>query len=55
MRKPNPKQIILYIITAFLVLWLAFSFIEVNAKNTTENPVYSDYNAFIILLEILKN
>lgn len=34
-----------------LLLWMVFSFAEVNAKNLTENPTYSDYNFFVILTE----
>lgn len=34
-----------------LLLWMVFSFAEVNAKNLMENPTYSDYNFFVILTE----
>lgn len=34
-----------------LLLWMVFSFAEVNIKNLTENPTYSDYNFFVILTE----
>lgn len=34
-----------------LLLWMAFSFAEVNTKNLTENPTYNDYNFFVILTE----
>lgn len=36
---------------ALLILWLLVSFVEVNAKNLTENPTYSSYNFFVILTE----
>lgn len=37
---------------ALLILWLLVSFVEVNAKNLTENPTYSDYNFFAIICEL---
>lgn len=37
---------------ALLILWLLVSFAEVNAKNLTENPTYSDYNFFAIICEL---
>ena len=33
--------------------WFLFSFVEINMKNLTENPVYSSWNFFEIFLKIL--
>lgn len=34
-----------------LLLWMFFSFAEVNAKNLMGNPTYSEYNFFVMLTE----
>ena len=34
-------------------IWFLFSFVEVDMKNLTENPVYSSWNFFEIFLKIL--
>jgi hypothetical protein len=50
-RETKP-QILLNItstISVLLMLWVFFSTIEVNAKNLTPNPQYSDANFFILL------
>lgn len=42
------------IVTVFSVLiliWMLLSFMEVNAKNLTENPAYNDYNFFVLITE----
>ena len=36
-----------------LALWFIISFVEVDMKNLTENPVYSSWNFFEIFLKIL--
>lgn len=40
---------ILCVISAIFFLWIFASFIDISAHNNTENPVYNDYNFFIIL------
>ncbi len=42
---------VLCVFCALLLVWMAVSFLEVNAKNLTENPTYSEYNFFILLTE----
>ena len=34
-------------------IWFRFSFVEVDMKNLTENPIYSSWNFFEIFLKIL--
>ena len=41
-------------LTIILILWICLSFAEINAKNLTENPTYSDYNALCLLLEVVQ-
>ena len=41
------------ILCVALAIWFIISFIEVNMKNLTENPVYSSWNFFEIFLKIL--
>ena len=41
----------LCVLSALFLLWIAVSFIEVNAKNTKPNPDYWDYNFFIVMTE----
>ncbi len=42
---------VLCVFCALLMVWMLISFIEVNAKNLSENPVYNDYNFFVLLTE----
>lgn len=44
------KMIALVLMTA-MFLWVGYSWAEVVAKNTTENPTYWQYNAFVLLVE----
>ena len=43
----------MFILCVIFALWLFISFVEVNMKNLTENPVYSCWNLFEIYLKIL--
>ena len=44
---------VMVILCVALAFWFLFSFVEVNMKNLTENPVYSSWNFFEIFLKIL--
>lgn len=50
-RKINKAGSIWTVFCVLLLLWMAFSFMEVNAKNLTENPTYNDYNFFVLITE----
>ena len=41
------------ILCVAFAIWFLFSFVEVDMKNLTENPVYSSWNFFEIFLKIL--
>lgn len=51
MKKLFTNSILILSIT--LLLWIFGSFIEVNAKHDTPNPNYNNYNAFVVLLEVI--
>ena len=44
---------VMVILCVVFAIWFLFSFVEVNMKNLTENPVYSSWNFFEIFLKIL--
>ena len=44
---------VMFIICVALALWFIISFVEVDMKNLTENPVYNDWNFFEVFLKIL--
>ena len=44
---------VVIILCVALTLWFIVSFIEVDMKNLTENPVYSSWNFFEIFLKFL--
>ena len=44
---------VMFVICVALALWFIISFIEVDMKNLTENPVYNDWNFFEVFLKIL--
>ena len=44
---------LMFVICVALAIWFICSFIEVNMKNLTENPVYSNWNFFEIFLKCL--
>ena len=46
-------ETIMIVLCIAFILWIVMSFVEVNAKNLTENPVYSCWNLFDIFLRIL--
>ena len=46
------ENVMVMLCVAFAV-WFLFSFVEVDMKNLTENPVYSSWNFFEIFLKIL--
>lgn len=49
--KKVAEKVMIILCVAF-VLWFIISFVEVNAKNLTENPVYT-WNLFEIFLKNL--
>ena len=44
---------VMVILCVTLAIWFIISFVEVDMKNLTENPVYSSWNFFEIFLKIL--
>ena len=44
---------VMVILCITLAIWFIISFVEVDMKNLTENPVYSSWNFFEIFLKIL--
>ena len=44
---------VMFVICVALALWFIISFVEVDMKNLTENPVYNDWNFFEVFLKIL--
>lgn len=44
---------IMFVICVALALWFIISFVEVDMKNLTENPVYNSWNFFEVFLKIL--
>lgn len=40
---------ILFIISLIALTWISVSFIEINVKNDTVNPVYNEHNFFIVM------
>lgn len=44
---------VMFVICVALALWFIISFVEVDMKNLTENPVYSSWNFFEVFLKIL--
>ena len=40
-----------FVLCIILAVWFICSFVEVNMKNTTENPIYSSWNFFEIFLK----
>ena len=44
---------VMVIFCVTLAIWFIISFVEVDMKNLTENPVYSSWNFFEIFLKIL--
>ena len=44
---------VMFILCVALAIWFLFSFVEIDMKNLTENPVYSSWNFFEVLLKIL--
>ena len=49
----NVMANVVIILCVAFTLWFIVSFVEVNMKNLTENPVYSSWNFFEIFLKIL--
>lgn len=45
----------LFVACMAFMLWFTLSFAEIAYKNTFENPQYSEYNCFIITMEVLEN
>lgn len=50
----NKAVNIFLVFGVILALWMFLSFIEVNTKNTMENPTYNEYNFFVLLTESRK-
>ena len=44
---------VMVILCIAFVNWFIISFVEVDMKNLTENPIYSSWNFFEIFLKIL--
>jgi nitrate/nitrite transporter NarK len=44
---------ILYILAICFVLWFMLSYFEINMKNATSDPQYSEYNCFMLVYEII--
>ena len=44
---------VMVILCITLAIWFIISFVEVDMKNLTENPVYSSWNFFEIFLKTL--
>ena len=44
---------VMFVICVTLALWFIISFVEVDMKNLTENPVYNNWNFFEVFLKIL--
>ena len=44
---------VMFAICVALALWFVISFVEVDMKNLTENPVYNSWNFFEVFLKIL--
>lgn len=42
---------VVFVLCVVFVVWLLCSFVEVDMKNLTENPVYSSWNFFEIFLK----
>ena len=45
----------LYIISLTFILWVVISYVEISLENNKERPQYSEYNCFIIMMEVLEN
>ena len=45
----------LYILSLMFVLWVVISYVEIALENNKERPQYSEYNCFIIMMEVLEN
>lgn len=43
-------EIVITVISIIFLIWFGISYIEIISKNLGENPVYSNYNLFIMLL-----
>ena len=46
------ENVMVMLCVAFAI-WFIISFVEVDMKNLTENPIYSSWNFFEIFLKIL--
>ena len=44
---------VMFVICVALAFWFIISFVEVDMKNLTENPVYNSWNFFEVFLKIL--
>ena len=44
---------VMVIFCVVLAIWFIISFVEVDMKNLTENPIYSSWNFFEVFLKIL--
>ena len=49
----NVIENVAFVLCIIFAVWFICSFIEVNMKNLTENPVYSNWNFFEIFLKCL--
>ena len=44
---------VMVILCVALAIWFIISFVEVDMKNLTENPVYNSWNLFVVFLKFL--
>lgn len=45
---------ILIILSVIFIAWVTLSYTEVMNQHNFENPNYSEYNVFIIMMEVLE-
>lgn len=43
------------LLNVLFILWIAASWVDIVWDNCSPNPVHSEYNAFVILVEHTKN
>ena len=45
---------ILVLVCVLIFIWIVLSFAEINMQNLTENPVYNNYNFFVVIIRLKK-
>ena len=46
---------ILVLVCVLIFIWIVLSFAEINMQNLTENPVYNNYNFFVVIIRLKNN